>query len=107
VATPARRINLTLDDEHAHKLAMLAERSHAGRPDVGRPRRGQTARRADLSLARPIVTPRAERDVEEMIADLNLPGNTWARIGRSLCLLEDFPPAGRPLGGVTHSGGRT
>lgn len=28
MATPARRINVTLDDEHAHKLAMLAERTH-------------------------------------------------------------------------------
>lgn len=28
MATPARRINVTLDDEHAQKLAMLAERTH-------------------------------------------------------------------------------
>ena len=50
-------------------------------------------------MARLIVTPRAERDVEEAIADLNLPEDTWARIGRSLRLLEDFPLAGRALGG--------
>jgi len=28
MAESAKRINLTLDEEHAHKLAMLAERSH-------------------------------------------------------------------------------
>jgi plasmid stabilization system protein ParE len=50
-------------------------------------------------LARLIVTPRAERDVGEVIADLGLPGDTWARIGRSLRLLEDFPLAGRALEG--------
>lgn len=46
-----------------------------------------------------IVTPRAERDVEEAIANLGLPGDTWARIGHSLRLLEDFPLAGRALEG--------
>ena len=51
-------------------------------------------------MAELIVTPRAERDVEEAIADLGLPGDTWARIGRSLRLLEDFPLAGRALEGV-------
>jgi len=50
-------------------------------------------------LAEPIVTPRAERDVEEAIADLGLPPDTWARIGRSLRVLEDFPQAGRALEG--------
>jgi len=50
-------------------------------------------------LARLIVTPRAERDVEEAITNLNLPVDTWARIGRSLRLLEDFPLAGRALEG--------
>lgn len=48
-------------------------------------------------MATIIVTPQAERDVEEAIADLNLPDDTWARIGRSLRLLEDFPLAGRAL----------
>ena len=28
MATPARRINVTLDEEHARKLAALAERTH-------------------------------------------------------------------------------
>lgn len=50
-------------------------------------------------MAKLIVTPRAERDVEETIADLNLPADTWARIGRALRLLEDFPLAGRALEG--------
>lgn len=50
-------------------------------------------------MATIVVTPRAERDVEEAIANLSLPGDTWARIGRSLRLLEDFPRAGRELEG--------
>jgi plasmid stabilization system protein ParE len=50
-------------------------------------------------LAELIVTPRAEQDVEETIANLNLPDDTWARIGRSLRLLENFPRAGRALEG--------
>jgi plasmid stabilization system protein ParE len=50
-------------------------------------------------LAQLIVTPRAERDVNEAIADLGLPADTWARVGRSLRLLEDFPLAGRALEG--------
>jgi plasmid stabilization system protein ParE len=50
-------------------------------------------------LASLVVTPRAERDVEEAIADLNLPADTWSRIGRSLRMLEDFPLAGRALEG--------
>jgi plasmid stabilization system protein ParE len=50
-------------------------------------------------LAEIVVTPRAERDVDEAIADLGLPADTWARIGRSLRLLEDFPLAGRALEG--------
>jgi plasmid stabilization system protein ParE len=50
-------------------------------------------------LARLVVTPRAERDVEEAMANLNLPADTWGRIGRSLRLLEDFPLAGRELEG--------
>ena len=28
MATPARRINVTLDEEHARKLSVLAERTH-------------------------------------------------------------------------------
>lgn len=50
-------------------------------------------------MAQLIVTARAERDVEEAIANLSLPGDTWARIARSLQLLEDFPLSGRALEG--------
>lgn len=50
-------------------------------------------------MAEIIVTPRAERDVDEAIADLGLPADTWTRVGRSLRLLEDFPLAGRALAG--------
>lgn len=50
-------------------------------------------------MAEIVVTPQAERDVGEAIADLSLPADTWARIGRSLRLLEDFPLAGRALEG--------
>lgn len=28
MAVPARRINVTLDEEHAHKLSVLSERTH-------------------------------------------------------------------------------
>jgi hypothetical protein len=50
-------------------------------------------------LAEIRVTPRAQRDVNEAIANLGLPADTWARIGRSLRVLETFPLAGSALGG--------
>jgi plasmid stabilization system protein ParE len=50
-------------------------------------------------LAQVIVTPRAQRDVDEAISALNLPGDAWARIGRSLRVLETFPLAGPELAG--------
>lgn len=50
-------------------------------------------------MARVIVTPRARRDVDEVISALNLPSDTWARIARSLRVLETFPLAGPGLGG--------
>jgi len=46
-----------------------------------------------------IVTPRAERDIEEAIDFLELPANSWVRIVRSLRVLETFPSAGRRLEG--------
>jgi hypothetical protein len=46
-----------------------------------------------------IVTPRAERDVDEAISALNLPDDTWARVARSLRILEVFPSAGTGLVG--------
>ncbi len=50
-------------------------------------------------MARVIVTPRGERDVDEAIADLGLPGDTWTRVARSLRVLETFPLAGAKLAG--------
>ncbi|MEX0971762.1 MAG: type II toxin-antitoxin system RelE/ParE family toxin [Solirubrobacterales bacterium] len=50
-------------------------------------------------MARVFVTPRAQRDVEEAISPLNLPDDAWARIARSLRVLETFPLAGPELGG--------
>ena len=41
-----------------------------------------------------IATPRARRDVDEAVSALNLPGDTWTRIARSLRALETFPLAG-------------
>jgi plasmid stabilization system protein ParE len=49
-------------------------------------------------VAQVVVTPRAERDVNEAIPVLNLPDDTWARIARSLRVLETFPLAGPELG---------
>lgn len=50
-------------------------------------------------MAQVVVTPRAQRDVEDAIANLGLPADTWARIGSSLRIVEDFPLAGRALEG--------
>ena len=50
-------------------------------------------------LAKVLVTPRAQRDVSEAIANLGLPSDTWARIARSLRVLETFPLAGSALEG--------
>lgn len=50
-------------------------------------------------MAQVFVTPQAQRDVDEAIAALNLPDDTWPRIARSLRTLETFPLAGAELGG--------
>ena len=50
-------------------------------------------------MAQVIVSPRAERDVEEAISRLGLPDGTWSRIARSLRVLETFPLSGPELGG--------
>ena len=50
-------------------------------------------------MARVIVTPRARRDVDDAIASLGLPADTWPRIAASLRILRDFPLAGRALEG--------
>lgn len=50
-------------------------------------------------MAQIFVTPQARRDVDEAISILDLPEDTWARIGRSLRALEMFPLAGVELEG--------
>jgi plasmid stabilization system protein ParE len=50
-------------------------------------------------VAKIIVTPQARRDVDEAISALGLPNDTWARIVRSLRVLETFPRAGPELTG--------
>jgi hypothetical protein len=50
-------------------------------------------------VAQIIITPSARRDVDEAISALNLPGDTWTRIARSLRALETFPLAGAELAG--------
>lgn len=46
-----------------------------------------------------IITPRAQGDVEDAIALLKLPSDTWVRVRHSLRVLEIFPLGGRMLGG--------
>lgn len=46
-----------------------------------------------------VVTPRARGDVDEAIAALTLPEDTWTRVVRSLRILESFPLAGAQLEG--------
>lgn len=48
-------------------------------------------------MAQVVVTPQAQRDVDDAVATLNLPGDTWARVARSLRVLETFPLAGAGL----------
>lgn len=48
-------------------------------------------------MATIIVTPQARRDVDDAIAMRGLPTDTWARIARSVRVLEQFPLAGRAL----------
>jgi plasmid stabilization system protein ParE len=50
-------------------------------------------------VAQVIVTPRAQRDVDEAIVALNLPDDSWGRIARSMRVLETFPLAGAGLMG--------
>jgi hypothetical protein len=49
-------------------------------------------------VAQVIVTPQAQRDVNEAVAGLSLPDDTWSRVARSLRVLETFPLAGAELG---------
>jgi hypothetical protein len=66
MASPAKRVNLTLDDEHAHKLAMLASRSHV---------QEGTLARSLLSAALDDADPDAARITEVLNA---IPG-AWER----------------------------
>jgi len=50
-------------------------------------------------VAQVVITPVAERGVDEAISALSLPGDTWGRIARSLRVLETFPLAGPVLEG--------
>jgi hypothetical protein len=48
-------------------------------------------------VAQVLVTPQAQRDVNEAVAVLSLPDDTWSRVARSLRVLETFPLAGAEL----------
>jgi plasmid stabilization system protein ParE len=50
-------------------------------------------------VAQIIVTPQAQRDVDDAIATLHLPDDAWPRVARSLTALETFPLAGAELRG--------
>lgn len=71
MAMPAKRINVTLDDEHAGKLAMLAERTHV---------QEGTLARSLLSTALDDVDPDATRITEILEA---IPG-AWERTQEGL-----------------------
>jgi predicted transcriptional regulator len=71
MATPARRINVTLDDEHARKLASLAERTHI---------QEGTLARSLLSTALDDADPDAARITEVLDA---IPG-AWERTQEGL-----------------------
>jgi len=82
MASPAKRINLTLDDEHAHKLALLAERSHV---------QEGTLARSLLSTALDDADPDATRITEILNA---IPG-AWERTREGLAQAERGE--GKPL----------
>ena len=71
VAAPARRINVTLDDEYASKLARLAERTHV---------QEGTLARSLLSTALDDADPDAARITEVLDA---IPG-AWERTQEGL-----------------------
>lgn len=71
MAAAAKRINVTLDDEHAEKLAMLAARNHV---------QEGTLARSLLSIALDDADPEAQRITE--ILD-SIPG-AWERTQEGL-----------------------
>lgn len=50
-------------------------------------------------MAQVVITPQVRQDVDEAVAVLNLPADTWPRIARALRILETFPLAGPKLEG--------
>jgi hypothetical protein len=50
-------------------------------------------------VAQVVVTPQAQRDMDTAVSTLDLPKDTWARVARSLRVLETFPLAGAALSG--------
>lgn len=52
MASAAKRINLTLDEEHAHKLAMLAHRAHVQEGTLARSLLASALDNADPDAAR-------------------------------------------------------
>jgi hypothetical protein len=75
MASSAKRINLTLDDEHAQKLTMLAQRSHV---------QEGTLARSLLSTALDDADPDAARITEILNA---IPG-AWERTQEGLAQAE-------------------
>jgi len=71
MATPARRVNVTLDEEHAQKLSLLAARTHV---------QEGTLARSLLSTALDDIEPSATRITE--ILD-SIPG-AWERTQQGL-----------------------
>lgn len=71
MATPAKRINVTLDSEHAEKLAMLAQRGHV---------QEGTLARSLLSIALDEADPEAQRLTELLDS---IPG-AWERTQEGL-----------------------
>jgi hypothetical protein len=52
MATPARRVNVTLDEEHAQRLALLAARTHIQEGTLARSLLSSALDAADPSAAR-------------------------------------------------------
>jgi mRNA-degrading endonuclease RelE of RelBE toxin-antitoxin system len=50
-------------------------------------------------MARVVVAPAANADVDELISSLGLPRTTRARVKKRLALLADFPERGEALTG--------
>ncbi|HET7509945.1 MAG TPA: hypothetical protein VFJ65_06820 [Solirubrobacterales bacterium] len=71
MATPARRVNVTLDDEHAQKLALLAAKTHLQEGTLARSLLSSALDQADPNPAR----------VTEILE--SIPGS-WERVQHGL-----------------------